>query len=239
MTPSISFVIPAYNEEALIGACIDSINAEIDRSGIKAEVIVVDNASTDATGLIALKYFATVVFESNKGITRARQAGYKYATNEWVANIDADSVIPEEWFERVRNELDDPGVVAVSGPLRFKGLPAITQLGISAFYFLARSLHRNFGAMLQGGNCLIRKSALDEIGGYDTSIEFYGEDTRTAALLSKIGEVRYVTGMWIWSSARRLQKEGIVTTAWRYTTNYFWVTLRGRAFTETYKDIRS
>ena len=55
----LAFVIPAYNEEALIGKCLESVVAEIARSGADAEIIVVNNASTDRTGEIA-RSFPTV-----------------------------------------------------------------------------------------------------------------------------------------------------------------------------------
>ena len=48
----LAFVIPAYNEEALIGKCLESVVAEIARSGADAEIIVVNNASSDRTGEI-------------------------------------------------------------------------------------------------------------------------------------------------------------------------------------------
>jgi glycosyltransferase involved in cell wall biosynthesis len=52
----LAFVIPAYNEEALIGKCLESVLAEIKRSGVNAEVIVVNNASKDRTGEIARSF---------------------------------------------------------------------------------------------------------------------------------------------------------------------------------------
>ena len=50
--PQLSFVIPAYNEEALVGQCIESVLKEIARSGVDTEVVVVNNASVDRTGEI-------------------------------------------------------------------------------------------------------------------------------------------------------------------------------------------
>ena len=52
--PRVSFVVPAYNEERLLPACLDAIQAEIKRNGCTAEVIVVNNASTDRTREVAL-----------------------------------------------------------------------------------------------------------------------------------------------------------------------------------------
>ena len=51
--PRISFVVPAYNEERLLPACLAAIRAEIDRTGCPAEILVVDNASTGGTAAVA------------------------------------------------------------------------------------------------------------------------------------------------------------------------------------------
>src|SRR5689334_1513313 len=70
----LSVVIPAYNEEKYIGACLDEL---ITTAGSDIyEIIVVDNASTDRTAAVARKYKGVkVVREDRKGLTRARQAG--------------------------------------------------------------------------------------------------------------------------------------------------------------------
>ena len=52
----VSFVMPAYNEEQLIGKCLESVNREIERSGYEAEIVVADNGSTDRTGGIAASF---------------------------------------------------------------------------------------------------------------------------------------------------------------------------------------
>ena len=76
----LSFVIPAYNEEAYIGKCLESIIKEIERTGQDAEIVVVNNASTDSTGAVASFYPAVIVVdESHKGIVCARDAGYRTA----------------------------------------------------------------------------------------------------------------------------------------------------------------
>src|SRR5690606_40953631 len=62
----LAFVIPAYNEEALIGKCLDSVVAEIARAGVDAQIIVVNNASTDRTGEIARSYPSIRVVDEPK-----------------------------------------------------------------------------------------------------------------------------------------------------------------------------
>lgn len=237
-SPSISFVVPAHNEALLLGPALESIFAEIAREGIDAEVVVVDNASTDATPLIADWWRATVVREQRKGVVFAREAGRLATTREWIANVDADSEIPPGWLAAALPHLADPDVAAVSGPLAFRGLSAPERVFIWAFYLTARWSHRHVGPMLQGGNCLIRRSAIEAAGGYDVSVAFYGEDTRTACLLSAAGDVRYERAMWVWSSPRRLRVEGFAVTAWRYMINYLSVTLRGKPVTREYGDVR-
>ncbi len=72
----ISFVVPAYNEKALIASCLDSIRSEIAHTGCPAEIIVVDNNSTDGTRRIASSVPGVVVVdEPQRGLVQARKAG--------------------------------------------------------------------------------------------------------------------------------------------------------------------
>src|SRR5947209_10868148 len=92
--------------------------------------------------------------------------------------------------------------------------------------------------MVQGGNFVVRRTALEQIGGFNTDIAFYGEDTDIARRLHRVGLVRFTFDLKMFSSARRLRKEGMLTVAARYTINYLWTTFRKRPFTEDYIDIR-
>ena len=74
----LSFVIPAYNEENYVGNCISSIQNELERSSREAEIIVIDNASTDKTAEAAKKHKnVRVINEPIKGLVHARQRGLK------------------------------------------------------------------------------------------------------------------------------------------------------------------
>ena len=91
-----SVVIPAHNEERYIGACLAHIRAS--SAPHPCEVIVVDNASTDRTAAIAREAGVRVVPEPQKGTNHARQRGLLAATGDLVAFIDADVLLPREWF---------------------------------------------------------------------------------------------------------------------------------------------
>src|SRR5262245_54388400 len=91
---SLSFVVPAYNEAALIGRCIASIRRECPG----AAIIAIDNNSTDGTDSVARSAGATVAYETRRGITCARQRGLELAETKWVAFIDADTELPTGWL---------------------------------------------------------------------------------------------------------------------------------------------
>jgi glycosyltransferase involved in cell wall biosynthesis len=242
----LSFVIPAYNEEACIGKCLSSVLKEKERSGLDVEVIVVNNNSTDRTRDMALFHPSVrVVDEHQKGIVRARQAGYRAAHGDIIANVDADNILPDGWIERAFREFsENSDLVALSGPVIYYDLSRIVNMQVRLFYrlgYAANLFNRHIlkkGAMLQGGNFVVRKSALDAVGGFDTSIDFYGEDTDIACRMSEVGNVKFSFSFPIYSSGRRLAEEGIFSTGCRYAVNYLWTVCFRKPFTETSTDIR-
>ena len=242
----LSFVIPAYIEEACVGKCLSSVLREKERSGLDVEVIVVNNNSTDRTKDVALSFpLVSVVAEPQKGIVRARQAGYRAAHGDIIANVDADNILPDGWIERAFREFsENSDLVALSGPVIYYDLSRIVNIQVRLFYrlgYAANLFNRHVlkkGAMLQGGNFVVRKSALDAAGGFDTSIDFYGEDTDIACRMSEVGNVKFSFSFPIYSSGRRLAEEGIFSTGCRYAINYLWTVCFRKPFTETSTDIR-
>jgi glycosyltransferase involved in cell wall biosynthesis len=245
----LSFVIPAYNEEAYLPACLDSILKqvrELDTRKTPVEIIVVNNASTDRTRDIILAHpGVTLVDEPRKGLTHARQAGFNASAGELIANVDADSRLPGGWIRQVLTAFEkEPKLLSLSGPLVYYDLTPRQCLLVRVFYFTAwvtYALNRwvlNVGSMVQGGNFVVTRKALEQIGGFNLAISFYGEDTDLARRLNEFGKVRFTFDLKMLSSARRLKKEGILTMAMRYSVNYLWTTFLRRPFSEEYVDIR-
>ena len=242
----ISFVIPAYNEEQRLPACLEAVERELHRTPSDAEVIVVNNASTDRTGEVARKHaWVRVVDEPRKGLVRARHAGLMAATGELIANVDSDTMLPEGWLATVLGEFArDKKLAALSGPFIYYDLSAAQRAAVKVFYFFGYLSHLanqhvfRTGAMLQGGNFIVRRTHLEQAGGFDTSIEFYGEDTDVARRVSKVGRVKWTFRLPMYASGRRLAHEGVVMTGLRYAGNYLHTLLRGKPLTETYTDIR-
>ena len=89
----ISFVVPAHNEEHLLGATLDAIYASAHDLNSPFEVVVVDDASTDATAAIAAGRGATVLTVSLRQIAAVRNAGAFASRGEFLIFVDADTLV--------------------------------------------------------------------------------------------------------------------------------------------------
>ena len=239
----LSFVIPAYNEEAYIGRCLESIVKALGQkpAGYEAEIIVINNASTDRTKEIAESVPGVrVVDEPNKGLTKARQRGLQEAQGELLAYIDADSYVAEHWFPIMEHEFaTKPKLVSLSGPYRYYDLSGwkkfLAELG---WDIAAPTLYFFAPYIVLGGNFTAKKEALIAMGGFDASIDFYGEDMDIAWRLHELGTVLFRMDFFVYSSGRRLTGEGLFKTYLVYAINSLWEVIFHRPFTKTSKDIR-
>ena len=129
-------------------------------------------------------------------------------------------------------------------PLCYYGVPNRvngSSARITGWPMLAYLFNRfvlNVGAMLQGGNFIVKREAMLKLGSPDLRFSFYGEDTDMARRLSKVGGVKFTFRLPAQSSGRRLVGEGVFTIGLRYSMNFFWATFRKKPFTDTWQDIR-
>jgi glycosyltransferase involved in cell wall biosynthesis len=226
----VSIIIPAHNEEKYIGKTIEAVQ-KIDYPDF--EIIVVDNNSTDRTTEIAKSYPGVkVLFEPNKGTQWTRERGRKEATGEIIGNLDADCIPHKDWLKVGVKYFDDPRVVTVTGPYNYHDAsPSFRFITLHFQRFIYKLtnfvLHMTGqGGVLVGGNCLLRHETLKKIGGYDTSITFYGDDTDTVKRMTKYGKAVFSNDMIIDSSARRFKNLGITRVLWNYFYYFLKMTLR-------------
>lgn len=242
----LSFVVPAYNEEAYIGKCLESIFKETEGKNFDFEVIVVNNASTDNTKKIASSFKGVrVIDQPIKGLVRARKTGFEASTGDIIANVDSDTILTKGWVDYVFNEFNrDKKLVGLSGPFIYHDISFIMSLIVRAFYYYTYAIYLIMrfvlkkGSIFQGGNYIFKKSSFEKIGGFNEDYDFYGEDADVSRRLAKVGTVKWTFNLPIYASGRRLAKEGPISTSFRYTMNYFWTYFFKKPFTKTASDIR-
>lgn len=181
----LSVVITTRNEADNIANCIRAFDAVRD----EAEIIVVDNASTDETKRIAAELGAKVL---DKGPERSaqRNLGWRTAMADWVVVLDADMILPRETIEEIFKScatLTSDGDIAsprsgeaVSSPLQENGVSAYWIPEIRSGSGL-RVKARNFERSFYDGTCidalrLFHKSVLEATGGYDENLIAGPED---------------------------------------------------------------
>jgi glycosyltransferase involved in cell wall biosynthesis len=242
----VSFVVPAYNEEALIGSCLTAIMGEIARTRCPAEIIVVNNGSTDSTRQIALSNPSVIVVdEPQRGLVQARRAGCLVSKGKFIANIDADTILPQGWLRTALAEFAQrPDVVALSGPHIHYDLPRAARLIAAGFYrgvYLIHLLSRLLagrGSVIQGGNFIVSRSALEAAGGFNPEFRFWGEDAELARRLRKLGAISFTPALRALSSGRRFAGEGLFKVLWRYSANYLWAHLFKHPCSSIWLDFR-
>ncbi len=241
----ISFIIPAYNEEKTLGICLEAIQHALKQVTVPHEIIVVNNASTDKTAVVARSVAGVMVIdEPQKGIVWARRAGSLVATGDLLANIDADTMMPEDWVKKVLQEFkQDPELLALSGPHIFYDVSRFTALTSHFFYIVGYAFDQicklfNAGAMLQGGNFILRREAYERIGGYNTAIEFWAEDVDIGRRVNKIGKVKWTFKLPMKASGRRFVQQGLWATGMRYCINFIWAAFFKKPFSQKYADVR-
>lgn len=181
---TLSFVVPAHNEEALLGATLRALRDAAEAAGGPYEIIVVDDDSADGTAGIAAAAGARVVPVKVRHIAAARNAGAAAAKGDALMFIDADTLVPRD---TVRQALDALGAGAVAGgaPARLPGADPLWAKVAWAPFQLGMILLR-----MPGGACMfMTRDAFHAAGGFDERY-FASEEIHFARALKKVGPFR-------------------------------------------------
>ncbi len=120
-------VIPCLDDAGFLAVCLEALAHQTRRPD---EVLVVDNGSSDGSQDVARRARATLAHEKRRGIWPAASRGYDIAsrTADVIARVDADSVPPEDWVERVAAAFEaEPRLEALTGAATFYGGNAVTH----------------------------------------------------------------------------------------------------------------
>lgn len=124
--PTVSIVIPAYNEEKCLLKTLDSISKI--NTVIPVEIIGVDNCSTDQTSEIFNDHHVRWIYESRKGLRFARTTGIRHARGSIILQLDADVLVPPTWVDAHYHEYANDAVIAVSAMSRAVGMHPLIWL---------------------------------------------------------------------------------------------------------------
>lgn len=167
---TISFIIPAYNEEKLLPKVLSSINLLV--TSVSYEIIVVDNGSTDATPIIAKECGAKVIIDVSKTISGLRNLGASYAVGKVFIFIDSDVVITPVWAENISKVL-----LSIE---QNKEIITGSRYGISKnpswiekYWFLPMTKEKS--KYINGGHLIIHRYAFYKTGGFNDNL-ITGED---------------------------------------------------------------
>jgi glycosyltransferase involved in cell wall biosynthesis len=239
-----SVIVCAFNEEVLLPGCLQSLLCQ---SLPAHEIIVINNASTDRTAAVAALPGVRVVDEPRKGLVVARETGRHQSTGDVLVYVDADCRAPREWLARLHAEFSGSNPpVAVTGPYRFYDWDWLGRALLGTYDFTVAPITHvlaqyvfGVGALLYGGNFAVTRKALEAIGGFDTSIEFHGEDTNLARRVSKAGRVRLRQRCWVFTSARRYKSMGRLRVLVLYVRNFCAEIFFHRPSDSTHEDVRA
>jgi glycosyltransferase involved in cell wall biosynthesis len=215
----ISFIVPAYNEEVMIGATVRALGASARALNEPFEVVVVDDASTDATAQIARAQGASVASVSLRKISAVRNAGARVAKGDLLVFVDADTLVPEASLRGMLAALAG-GAIAGGARVRFDGhgigawARALGGIGCWALF------HLGFA-----GGCFLfaRRTAFEAAGGFDERY-FASEEIHMKLALARLGRFAMVPEAVI-TSGRKLR----LFTSGQILRQVLWLAMRGRA----------
>ena len=186
----VSFIIPALNEERLLGQCLASICSLDLPSGVSGiEILVVDSQSQDQTAEIARGFGAKVVTVQPGSISRSRNTGARESRGELLAFIDADCELPREWLVRCAGHLARPEVLA-AGACMAPPPPSApwVERCWHALAYRPPAVESERVGWLMSFNLLVRREAFDRVGGFDETLVTC-EDSDFGYKLAEIGQL--------------------------------------------------
>jgi len=215
----LSVIILNYNVKHFLELCIKSVQKAIEH--LDAEIIVVDNASTDGSKEMMQQKFAHILYlyqTQNTGFPKGNNIGVAHAKGEYICILNPDTVVAEDTFQKLLDEyqtLDKPGILGchlIDGAGHFlpeskRGVPtpwvAFTKVTSLYRFFSKNKYFNQYYAMhlseyqpgkvsiLVGAFMLMKKSLYESVGGFDEGCFMYSDDIDLSYLSLKNGFNNY------------------------------------------------
>jgi glycosyltransferase involved in cell wall biosynthesis len=194
----ISFIVPAYNEQRVLGDALDAMHAAGRAVGEPYEIVVADDASTDDTAAVAARHGAVVVKTSNRQIAATRNAGARGARGDCFIFVDADTLVNEA-VVRAAVEALRAGAVGGGSAVAFDGvIPLYARLLMPVLVWSFRNLGFASGCFIY-----CTRTAFESAGGFDETF-FGAEELVLSRALKRCGRF-VVLRESVTSSGRKLR----------------------------------
>jgi glycosyltransferase involved in cell wall biosynthesis len=207
----ISVIIPTFQEEAFIGACLDSLHRQtFDRT--RFEIIVSDAHSTDRTAELAQARADRVVQEDRRGIAHGRNAGARAAEGEVLLFVDADTTLAPDVLELVDRAFRDESVVGFTAVALPAGGSRFARFIYHGTYVLVRLVHALGGSFFPGICAAYRSTAFNVLGGFREDLGIT-EDLDLSRRIQRLGRCVVVPEATAFVSTRRLDRHAVSVVA--------------------------
>ena len=195
----ISFVVPAYNEEKYLRPTLEAIHASALALGQPYEIVVADDASTDATSAIAREMGARVVRVEKRQIAATRNAGAREAVGDRLFFVDADTRVDAALLAQALAALA-AGAVGGGAPVRIEPAPPWVRR-FMAFAFVP--FYFRIARWAAGCFLFCTRAAFEAAGGFDERY-YASEEVGLSKALKREGRFVIVRGF-VTSSSRKLE----------------------------------
>ncbi|MDD2731894.1 MAG: glycosyltransferase [Candidatus Pacebacteria bacterium] len=218
----LSIIIPTFNEEKFLPFLLESIKREISGIDIDYEIIVADAGSKDRTREIAAQNNVKII---QGGLpAQGKNNGAKAAQGSLLLFLDADTILPDNFFKKAIDEFNARELKIAGFPL----LPdkgRITALFFNIFYNFPVIFMERFLAHASAG-ILIDKGLFDKINGFDEDIKL-AEDHDLARRAKKMAKYGFIKSSVIYISKRRFKRDGWFKTYTKYVLCELYMVLIG------------
>ena len=219
-SPKISVVIPTYNEEKYLSNSLESFKNQTYKD---FELIIADGGSTDDTRNIAGQFGAKFINVPDSNVVRARDAGLRIAKGNILVGADADTYYPPDHLENIWNEYQKNGkVVAVTGRAIMVNGPWWGVAIWDLTYKLIACIFRLTGKVLYAPayNLSYKKQVFLDLGGYNTALDFGGDELDVLTRLKKVGKIAFSPKICPQTDGRRY-KVGFFTFLFKHALYYY------------------
>jgi glycosyltransferase involved in cell wall biosynthesis len=181
VAPRLSIIIPAHNEEVLLGATVEALHAAARTVGEDYEIVVVDDSSTDRTAEVASAHGARVVRADVHQIAAARNAGARHSRGDALVFVDADTIVQPEVLRDAVAALRAGAVGGGASAVFEEGAPRWAHAAIAFAAWILRT------AGWAAGCCIFaRREPFERVGGFDERY-FASEEIHLSRALKRLG----------------------------------------------------